>query len=327
MNIVQKSALELIQSDAIFISYLVKASTLINNNYISMSMPYIGLFADGAEKWGKAMKIGSPTFNKLERDYYLQMRLCHKIFELNYNDLYEKLKKNLKISDLYFSELCHPIAKKLKLYNNYGVDLYEDKVCGNTILCYMYNPLADKYFNIDGEKIKELSIVVGKLCSFYGGDIASDNLINKSINSKVKDYHFNPRTPLKNKSFDQFVLFSILCTINYLIYFIDRFVIKEFPYKLRFAYLQYYYLVELISQINNKLNTTITVDNSWVSREFRNCMAHYGLMQTMKKSDIIEDDLLKGISIKIFKKDYYEFKEIIYNELERLSLQLEELIF
>ena len=51
LNKVQKAAFDLIQSDARFIYTLVDMQNNaknINSNYVMMSIPYIGIFADGA---------------------------------------------------------------------------------------------------------------------------------------------------------------------------------------------------------------------------------------------------------------------------------------
>lgn len=53
VNKVQKAALDLIQSDARFMYTLIDIQNNaknINSNYLMMSMPYIGIFADGTEQ-------------------------------------------------------------------------------------------------------------------------------------------------------------------------------------------------------------------------------------------------------------------------------------
>lgn len=53
LNKVQKAAFDLIQSDARFIYTLVDMQNNaknINSNYVMMSIPYIGIFVDGAKK-------------------------------------------------------------------------------------------------------------------------------------------------------------------------------------------------------------------------------------------------------------------------------------
>lgn len=53
---VQETAYSLIQSDARFLYTLMdmqRNAENINSNYIMMCLPYMGIFADGAEQWCK----------------------------------------------------------------------------------------------------------------------------------------------------------------------------------------------------------------------------------------------------------------------------------
>ena len=59
LNAVQKAAYELIQADARFLYTLMvihQDAKNISSNYIMMSQPDIGVFADGAEQW--CQKLG-----------------------------------------------------------------------------------------------------------------------------------------------------------------------------------------------------------------------------------------------------------------------------
>lgn len=62
-------------------------------------------------------------------------------------------------------------------------------------------------------------------------------------------------------------------------------------------------------------------------RELRNCLAHYGLGQYIKNSDIVQSDVLKGLTIKAFKKDYFEVKEELYKFMNELADQIKRIIF
>ena len=58
LNPVQQVAYSLIKGDARFISTLIdisKEPSKADNNYMMMSQPYIGLFANGAEQWGERL--------------------------------------------------------------------------------------------------------------------------------------------------------------------------------------------------------------------------------------------------------------------------------
>ena len=80
LNKVQKAAFDLIQSDARFIYTLVDMQNNaknINSNYVMMSIPYIGIFADGAEQWCKKIGLNAPRFNDEEKEYYVKLRQAH----------------------------------------------------------------------------------------------------------------------------------------------------------------------------------------------------------------------------------------------------------
>ena len=64
------------------------------------------------------------------------------------------------------------------------------------------------------------------------------------------------------------------------------------------------------------------LDDSLKNRDVRNCLAHYGLGQFMKESDIDKNDNLKGITIKGFNMDYYSCKERLYFYLRELAAQI-----
>ena len=57
---------------------------------------------------------------------------------------------------------------------------------------------------------------------------------------KYRDYHFFRNSPIKLKNNLGFVLFCILCNINYIIEFLDKYFVEEIPQKFKYAYLQYF---------------------------------------------------------------------------------------
>lgn len=67
---VQTTAYELIQADARFLYSLIdinRNAQNIKGNYMMMSQPYIGIFADGAEQWCKKVGLAAPTFSENEK--------------------------------------------------------------------------------------------------------------------------------------------------------------------------------------------------------------------------------------------------------------------
>ncbi len=293
---------------------------------MSMAQPYIGLFADGAEQWSQKVGLLIKQFSKEEKEYYTLLRNKHKLFDYSYDEFYNIIHKEFIAHDLYFDKNKAWIEKYLLVYKNFGVDYCNTKVCGNTIIIGVYSPYSPVEVGFSGKKIRELSVVAGKLCIFFEGDDV-ELYFNNKLHFNYKDYHlFKEKLLLKNANFDTFCLFSILCSINYIIYFIDRYFLKESPTKLRFAYLQYYYIVKIIDEINSKLNTNFTLDKKWINKEFRNSMAHYGLGQILNEMNINKDDILGGITNIIFDLDYIDFKNVIYDQLDSLSNQIEKYV-
>ncbi|KEI08614.1 hypothetical protein Z957_06925 [Clostridium sp. K25] len=328
MNKVQKTAYELIQSDARFLYTLTdifKNAKNISSNYICMSLPYIGLFAQGTEQWCKKVGLNVPRFNSNERVYYTQLRQGHKFFEKSYEDYTTLLFEKFTESENYFYNIRR-LREKIFGYYNVGTDLCNDEFCGNTILCSMYTPIKLLGNESVGPWIRDMSIVAGKLAASVGCKEFPIYRYNDNIIVKYKDYHFYRNSPLRMNDDFGFLLFSILCSINYVIEFIENYFIDEIPQKFKYAYLQYYYLCKFIKEVNTQKNTDFYIDDCLFDRNFRNCLAHYGLGQYISETEIISDDILKGLTNKAFGKDYLTTKVELYEILRSLTKQIKQII-
>lgn len=328
MNKVQRIAYELIQSDARFLYTLVdisKNAKNINSNYICMNLPYMGLFVHGSEQWCKKVGLNAPRFNQSEKEFYTNLRQAHKLFEKSYEDYATLLFEKFTESENYFYSIRR-LREKILGYYNVGTDLFNGEFCGNTILCLMYNPKKTLGNKDIGLYIRNMSIVAGMLASSFGCNEFPVYQYNDNLSVKYKDYHFYKDSPLKMNNEFGFLLFSILCSINYVTEFIENYFIDEIPQKLKFAYLQYYYLCDFIKDMNIQKNTNFHIDNSLYDRNFRNCLAHYGLGQYINESEIISDDILKGLTQKAFKKDYLTVKVELYKILKNLTDQIKQVI-
>ena len=329
LNPVQKAAYELIQADARFLYTLTdiqRNAKNIRSNYIMMSQPYIGLFTDGAEQWCKKLGLGAPQFTDTEKEYYAALRQSHKLYEMSYPDYLSALMEKFKASDNHFYKI-RSLREKLLGYYNVGTDLCNGHFCGNTILCALYTPV-DTFNNKEiGPWIRDISVVSGKLAGFFCCQNFSPYNYDIRISVKPKNYHFYKNCPLKTKTELGFLLFSIVCSVNYAIEFIDNFFVDEIPQKFKFAYLQYYYLCDFIKEINAANGTTFCINDSLKDRAFRNCLAHYGLGQYISESELIDDDVLKGLTNKAFDMNYSEAKDQLYFYLTELRNQIEQTIF
>ena len=327
MNRIQKQAYELIKDDARAILTLVELqkNNKLDSNYICMSIQYIAIFTYEFNKWAKVLNLKIPQFTREQKEYYEKIRLKNKLLEMGYDQVSDLLKEALKKSDEYFSNKCHPLGKVFKLYNNIGVDIIKDKYCGNTVLCDIYNPFINEDYS-NGVLNKHMGIICGRLV----GNIIKDDFkvleYSREIETNSKDFNFYRNIPLKSRNIDSLVLFSILCSINFIVEFVDKIFIEDTTTKLRWGYLQYFYLVDFIKEINGRCKIKLEIDDKLYDKKFRNCMAHYGLGVILNEESIIENEKFGGITQILFELTYVQTKEFIFGELRRVSRQIEELI-
>lgn len=329
MNSLSKTeqiTLGLIQSDLQFLYTVYQNKLVSGSSYFVALLPYMGMIIDGCETWinkvGK-LKLHSLKFSEEEQYYYSELRNSIKLWETPFDDLYVLLKQKYNESDIYFSNCSKPISKALKLYDIFGVYLIDGRFCDNTILDMLFVPDYD-YNSIDGEYIKRMSAFSGKIIASFGIDKKPSLKIDNSIIFNNKDYGGFVKSPVGNNFSGKFVLLSILCSINFIIYGIDKYILPEITTKLRFAYIQYYYLMEQIPQINKHFNTQFYMNSKWLDpkNKFRNCMAHYGIGVVLSQQEIIETDLFGGLTQKVFGEEWISIKNSIINELRKLSEQI-----
>ncbi len=328
LNIVQTAAYQLIQSDARFLYTLTDVSRNaknINSNYIMMCQPYIGIFANGAEQWCKKVGFEAPTFNETEKVYYSALRQGHKLFEKSYSDYMNLLTEKFTESDNYFYSIRSLLEKVLGYYN-VGTDCCNGEFCGNTILEAMYTPIKILDNPSAGVWIKNISVITGRLAAYFNCTDFPPYMYNDNVVVKYQDCHFYQNCPLKMTNDFGFLLFSILCSINYSIEFVENYFVEEIPQKFKFAYLQYYYLCDFIRDLNKCKNTNFHIDTSMQNRDFRNCLAHYGLGQFLGEQEVFADDILKGLTYKAFGADYLSAKKSLYEYLKDLSEQIKTVI-
>lgn len=325
LNKVQKAALALIRNDLRFLYTVIRHINPNKSNYIPSLLPYLGVIVDGAEDWIKAInnsqkkKIQIPRFSKEEEKFYEQIRNCIKLWQMDYNSIYDLIHQAYCESDDYFGKICKPMAKKLHLYDIYGVDTVNGVFCGNTILCRYYSPFF-QYNRNNGEYVKTMTEIGGVYIVCF--DAIKEYIVDDTLKFDDKDYGGFIKSPVGNKFSDRFVLFSILCQINFLLYCIEQWLKEESSVKLRFAYLLYYSLLNVIPQINKKLGTHFILNEHWKNDKFRNAMAHYKMGVVLKEKDLIKNDIMFGLTNHILGEEYFHVKESIYKELKRLAIQI-----
>ena len=325
LNQVQRSACSLIQSDLRFLYTVVRNIDPSKSNYIPSLLPFLGVVIDGAEDWVKAVnnsnkiKLQIPRFSNEEELFYEQIRNSIKLWQQDYDTIYSLIGNAYYERDHYFGSICKPLAKVLRLYDIYGVDTVNGVLCGNTILCKYYSPFF-QYDGNNGEYIKKMAEIGGGYIALFNAvqSYATDD----TVIFDVRDFGGFEKSPVGNEFSDRFVLFSIMCQINFIVYCIDHWVKDEIPAKLRFAYLLYYSLLNVLPQINKKLKTNFVMSNKWKNDKFRNAMAHYKLGVSLKEKDLVFDDIMFGLTDHILDEKYCVVKETIYTELEVLVAQI-----
>ena len=172
-----------------------------------------------------------------------------------------------------------------------------------------------------GPNLQDMAVIGGKYIPTFNA--LEEYEVNTNLHFRYDDYGGFVKSPVGNKFSYRFVLFSILCQVNFVLYAVDQYIVPEISTKLRFAYILYYYLCDMLPQINAKLGTSFSLNRNFYSYEFRNAMAHYKIGVYLKPYEIVSDDPMYGMTNKAFNCSFYTAKKEIYSELMSLSKQLE----
>lgn len=329
LNKVQQASVKLMINDLrLFTTLLLNKEQINANCYIAL-MPYMGLIIDGIEDWINAYnnsskhKLRLPTFETDEQIYYAEMRNSIKLFEKGFLELNKIIKENYAHSDEHFSSICKPIAKHFQLYDIYGVFYCNSIPCDNTILDQIVTP-SFSFGEKLGENIKKMAVIGGEYIACF--DAFEPYNINAEAIFSSKDYGGIVKSPFGNKYNYKFLLFSILCQINFIVYAIDKFIVDETSTKLRFAYILYYYLLKFLPDMKKHLNIDIIINNKYFLDKFRNAMAHYKLGVALKENEMIDSDIMFGLTQKYFFEDYTTVKNNIITELDNAGKQIQHII-
>lgn len=308
--------------------YTIFANTnIVSPSYYMAFMPYMGMIIDGVEDWIKCYnnsnkdKLEIPLFTQEEQQYYEAMRNSVKMFENGVDVVYEMLQEKYLKSDKYFSSLCNPIAKTLHLYDIFGVLKINGEYCDNTILDSCYAPFYE-YGKVDGEFYKQMMIIGGKYLACF--NVTEAYPIKTDSVFSTSGYGGFVKSPVGNEFSYRLLLFTIYCQINFVIKCIDEFIDSEISTKLRLSYILYYYLLKILPDINTKYNCDFRMSDKYNSDIFRNAMAHYKLGVLLKEDEIVENDIMFGLTQKCFSEDYLSVKDFIVEELKKLSNDIKD---
>ena len=235
---------------------------------------------------------------------------------------YNLLKERYLESDSYYANICSRFAKIFRLYDSVGVFKIGDKICGNTILDACFIPDFE-LSKVSGEKVKSMAAVAGKYISLF--DATKELNIKTQCFSTIDIGGFH-KIPFGRTFSIDYVLFSLLGEINFVLNGVETLVIGDVSTKLRIEYICYFHLAKILEQIKTEYKIDVTMSKQLYSRQFRNAMAHYKLGIALNEDELITDDPMKGLAQKFFDCDFYTVKSAICEELLETTNKIEKII-
>ena len=240
---------------------------------------------------------------------------------------------------------------------DFGVFSVSGKYIGNTILdSWHLNEFLDikeinskqqeEYIKLFGEGMGD---ILRFMCDKYS--IQSKKIILKP-ELQVEDNNFplyRSNTIIFNDKYDKYIsllLFNILCSVNFVLYFLGKILPKNNEFYFRVKFICYDSSISSLRKLINysEQNTAIETgvknytnkieelerlkklinDRSNNSSELRNCMAHYKISEnSIKEQDILNNVPFYGLIEQYSGKDYDSLNEEISDNLKNISLLLE----
>ena len=263
------------------------------------------------DKMGASEKIGFEQNEEFSK-FYEKLRLNTKFYEKSLCDVNSCLKNKYDYMSNYFYNLVVKFLRPFGIHYRYGVTFLlkdgKEIPVSNTINSAVMLPnfsLDDNYIQY---LVKNFKYAGELLATLLGEDIVkSKNLltIDKDTKFRDKDYGYFRKSNFSINYNENFILFNLICNINFILYGLNKLILEDIPIKLRATYILYYYLCSINSAINNYFNSTFNIDNRYSDRIVRNALAHYGLYNALG-DDIIEDDLFGGLTNKYFNLNWIE---------------------
>lgn len=257
------------------------------------------------DKLGASEKIGLEQNDEFSK-FYEKLRLNTKFYEKSLCDVNSCLKNKYDYMSNYFYNHVVKFLRPFGIHYRYGVTFLlkdgKEFPISNTINSAVMLPdfsLDDNYIQYLVKNFEFAGKILAKI--LVEDIVKSKNLFTTDKDTKFKDidYGYFRKSNFSINYNENFILFNLICNINFIFYGLNQLIIEDVPIKLRATYLLYYYLCSINSEINDYFNTSFNIDNRYSDSKVRNALAHYGLYQALG-DDIIEDDLFGGLTNKYF---------------------------
>lgn len=241
-------------------------------------------------------------------------------------------------------------------YNDFGTTSISNKFIGNTLLDSYYMKEFVDIKKIDADETKKSTELFGfsmgrLLISTFKKFSLKENecILNPTVMQIVtKDFSLkqdnNALFNSKNSKYISLILFNILCSINFVLYFLNKFFSKdnEFYFRVKFnCYNSSVISLKKLINYSEQNPAEKTIIRNYISdierleslkqsikgSEFRNCMAHYKISEaSIEKENILKDVPFYGLIEKYTNKDYYQLNDLIEQNLTDMSALLENLV-
>ncbi|WP_139264328.1 hypothetical protein [Clostridium magnum] len=242
----------------------------------------------------------------------------------------------------------------IKLYD-FGTYNIQNEFIGNTILNSWYmsefldiKSIGSEETNRDVMMLsRSMGIILGTICNEYLLE-KRVYVMNSQINVKDKDFLLSSNdTKIFNNKYDKYIsllLFNIICSINFVLYFLGKIVPQNNQFYFRVKYNCCYYAVSSLQKLveyskqNVSVNTGVEdyiieveelekIKASIGGSNLRNCIAHYKISEKdISEKEILKDVPFYGLIEKYCKKDYYSLDKELQVHLENISYLLEKWI-
>ncbi len=309
---------------------LMNAINITNINDKSIFMlaliPYVCLVVNESYEWCRRDNHIITEFRS--KKVLEKIRAKGKLFSndkfLSYKQQVTEFEKCLYIQHKYFKGLAKPYCPDCLIYDigTYKVGNY---YMGNTIQ-YSYDfmdfAVKDKSISNSGKEIfnfsKEIGIALQEIMISLTGksyQLQDNNIASAEYHNE--DFNFNK----KFKKIDKLIIFSLCCRINFLIFSFKNKCPQNSMLYLRLIYITFYSLKSDLDSLKINYNS---IYNDYFDKEFRNCMAHYGLYNKIKENELMPNAIGYGLIEKYFKVEYIDLVSIIENKLFALIQELEK---
>lgn len=333
--------------------------------FILQAVTYLSFLCNGILdfyniKYVEEINVKEESIKKIINDMRIKVKL--------YSEDNAKPKKSMqdleKIHlDFYnsFKKLydnANPVFKLrglIKLYD-FGAYSISGKYIGNTYLNYWYLNKILGVEEIGTEECKENVILFSTGLGYILKFVCDKEHISKKtfdLNTEIKvqskDFLLmsNSTKILNDKyyKYSSLLLFNIICSINFVIYFLDKVLPQDNQFYFRVKFICYYSSISSLRKLVNYIDNNHTIKTgieNYVKQikkleefkkslgeesKLRNCLLHYKISEKyVSKEEILLNEPFYGLINKYTGRDYYTFNHQLDDNLKDISLMLERWI-